>query len=213
MPCPIAAAMTVTATLGGVTTLVVHDLRFRRLSQVVAVALMAAWVAYFAWFRTPTARLVLEVASVAALLAGIARVVWLVRREGMTLPVPAPMRRVTNALIPAFASPGALVVKTWLAAMVVMEWRGKAHFGLLEYSIVAGVLVAVLIRGVLVTRRAPARFATLEALARRAPVASCPLGFGCAPEAAATPGRASAMLDTMAATPVTTESANAGIAR
>lgn len=194
--------MTVSATVGGISTLVVHDRRFRVVSRAVIVVLAAAWLGYFTAFRTPVARIALEVGSVAALLGGIARVTWLVRREGMPLPMPAPLRRASDALLPAFASPAALMAKTWLAAMVVMEWRGKAHFTATEYAIVGAVLAAILGRGVLRARRARPRFDTLETLASRTTAPACPLGFGCTPtRSTSAPAGASGLLDAMVASP------------
>lgn len=186
VPCPVAAAVTLSATVSGATTLVVHDRRFRVVSATIALTLTAAWVAYFSFLRTPTARVGLEILSVAALLAGVGRVVWLVRHDGVKLPMPAALQRTTRSLLPSLASPMVIALKTWLAAMLVMEWRDKAHFGAPEYTAVSALLVAAIATSVIRARPSRPRFAALEALAAGSRVPSCPLGFGCASPATTT---------------------------
>lgn len=190
MPCPFATAAGVVASIGGSYTLLFQDRRYRLVAWTALVLLLAGWVAYFALWRTGPLRVGLEVMSVAVLVAGGLRVRWLVRR-GWNPPLLAPVARVTSGVWKVAGSPWVLAAKVWLAAMLVMEWRGKASFSALEYGIVTAVLLACVAVRLVAIHRGRRSFAALESLASGAPAPSCPLGFGCArsPESAAASAR------------------------
>ena len=86
-----------------------------------------------------------------------------------------------NALVYAVRSPWVAGAKAWLLAMYVFQGFGRASFSLVEFGLAWAALIA-LITVRLVRRPARSRFGSLEQFQSGAAPASCPLGFGCAPE-------------------------------
>ena len=188
MACPIASVTVVVAVLAGARALLLEDRRYRVLTWVILAAVVAGWSAYYLVLDTLPFRIGLEVFSSAGFIAAVLRIRWLIRFKGMSSPLLSGLARFPQQAWRAIGSPWLVVVKVWLVAMVVMEWRGKANFSALEYTVVSGVLVATAVGRYLITRRARPRFAGLEALASRAAPATCPFGFGCdSPTAAQSP--------------------------
>jgi hypothetical protein len=154
VPCPFASAVGAVTAAGGVHSLLFRDRRFRRLAWATLILLAAGWTAYFAAFRTPPVRIALEAASVAAVIAAALRVRHLMRAHGFVPPLHRPASRLLRATWPVLGSPGVLVGKVWLLAMLVMEWRGRARFAAAEYALVVAATLALAALRVVSLRRA-----------------------------------------------------------
>ncbi len=180
MPCPIASTVGAVGALGGVHTLLTRDRRYRVLSWLVLLGLLAGWTAYYFAGRALPVRITLEVLSVAALVAAVLRVRRLVRDHGMTPPMWGGLARAMRAARPVLGWPAVLGAKVWWLSMLVAEWRGMAHWPAWEHALVVGAIVALAAWRVVQLRRAP-RFEALEsyAAAQANGAAACPLGFGC----------------------------------
>ena len=165
--------------------LLVKDRRYRLYSWVVVAVVLLAWVAYFVFLRTREMRIALEVTTVLGLIVAGLRVRKLVR-AGEVAPLTAgAFGRVLDALVYAVRSPWVAGGKAWLLAMYVFQGLGRASFSVVEYGVAwAAVLTLITVR--IMRRPARARFSALEQFQSGAVPASCPLGFGCAPEARAT---------------------------
>jgi hypothetical protein len=182
MPCPISLLVGAGLAARSAHALFVQDRSGRVITLTATLVVLAGWPAYFLLARTPALRITLEVASSLVLLGSALRLALLARR-GVIDARPGirfePLARRTMAVV---GNPWVLSAKVWLAAMLVMEWRGKAHFSTLEYAAVSLVVLALVLHRVLVQRRQPG-FPALESFAGGAAPAACPLGFGCAAEA------------------------------
>jgi hypothetical protein len=128
------------ATVGGARTLLVDDRRYRAWTWVLLAATAGAWLLYFLYRREPELRVGLEIGTVAFLVAAIARAAWLRRRSGARARMAAALGTTWRRI----ASPAVLGIKGWIAAMVVMESLGRAHFTLLEWMLVSAALVAAI---------------------------------------------------------------------
>jgi hypothetical protein len=170
------------AAVGGAHSLLFRDPRYRAVTWTLLALVTAGWVAYFTAFRTAPVRVTLEVISVSALVAAALRVRRLMRVHGVVPPLYRPTSRFLGAVWPVLGSPGVLAGKVWLLAMLVMEWRGKAHFAPLEYVAVGAAIVGMAAWKVLAMRRARP-FSALESYSGGATPPACPLGFGCQPVA------------------------------
>lgn len=177
MPCPFTSAFGIGVVFGGVHTLFVQDRQGRVLSWGVLLTLLTAWAGYFASGRSSSLRLALEVVSVAMLVLAFARLRWLSRRRGLRSPLSSHALALGRRVWSAIGSSWVLAAKVWLAAMLVMEWRGKAHFEPLEYLAVSLGILALMVHR-LVARRRARLFEALETYARETASGSCPLGFG-----------------------------------
>lgn len=177
MACPFASTLGLFASIGGAYTLLVQDRRYRWLTGGALALIVLGWVGYFALARTPAARIALEVASVAWLVAAVLRVRWLMRARGVRPPLLDPATRVTRWMWARIGSPWVLGTKIWLVCMLVMEWRGKARFSALEYGAVVGLLLVLMALRWRATAR-PRGFAALESIAAGCAAPACPLGFG-----------------------------------
>jgi hypothetical protein len=153
--------MGVFAALGGAHALLFQDRRYRLVAWLTLLAIAAGWTTYFVAWREPAMRITLEVASVAALVAGGFRVRWLIKSQGRTPPLYSAMARATRGTWSVLRWPWILSAKVWLAAMLVMQWRGKAHFSVIEYATVTAVILALITIRVVALMRARSRFATL----------------------------------------------------
>jgi len=172
LACPVSSLLVIGATVGGARTLLVDDRRYRTWTWLLLAATVVSWTLYFVYRREPELRIGLEVGTVALLVAAVARAVWLRRRSGA--------RARTNAVLGAvwrrIASPTVLAIKGFIAAMVVMEALGRAHFSWLEWTLVSVALAIAIAITVVQRRRRP--FASLESLAAESCAPGCPLGFG-----------------------------------
>ncbi len=179
--CPIAPLVLVGATLSGTHTVFFQDRRRRAAAWAVLTTLVMAWSAYAFLARTPPVRLGLEALSVLAVLAGTARAWWLAR-HGVHSPLWPWLAAAVRHTVRVAADPFVLGVQVWLACMLTMQWRGKAHFSGMEYGSVALLLaVTAAIRITRTWRRQHARrrpFAALESYAAARAAERCPLGFG-----------------------------------
>lgn len=183
MICPIAPILGLGLALGGAHTVFVLD-RHRWLAWAATVALVAGWASYALLAREPRLRMALEAASMLALAAGAWRAIVLARRHGPS-PIAARSSRALRAFGAVAVSPAVLAAQVWLAAMLTMEWRGKASFPALEYALVSALLAASIAEHVWRAARARRRepeFAALAAFADAPPAAACPLGI-CGPDA------------------------------
>ncbi len=179
MPCPIASTVGAVGALGGVHSLLTRDRRYRVLSWLVLLGLLAGWTAYYLTGRSLPVRVALEVLSVAALVAAVLRVRRLVRDHGVTPPMWGGLARAMRAASPVLGWSPVLGAKVWWLSMLVAEWRDMAHWPAWEHGLVLGAIVALAAWRVVQLRRAP-RFGALESYATTAgATAACPLGFGC----------------------------------
>lgn len=161
--------------------LLVKDRRYRLYSWAAVAAVGLAWAAYFLFLRTREMRIVLEVTTVLGLIAAALRVYALVR-SGEVAPLTAgAFGRVLGALVYAVRSPWVAGAKAWLLAMYVFQGFGRATFSFAEYGLAWAALIT-LITVRLLRRPKRSRFGSLEQFQAGAAPASCPLGFGCAPE-------------------------------
>lgn len=187
MACPIAPVLVLGAVAGGGHTLYVQDRQHRLTAWLASFALLAGWAIYGAIFRHTGLRITLEVLSVFALVAGGARVAWLMRTGRVRSPLWDSIGRGTRGLWVVFGDRPVLAVKIWLLAMITMQWRGLVRFSGWEYATIASALVLlVAYRLYRIERTARTRrggFAALESFAEGAAPAACPLGFGCAAQA------------------------------
>jgi hypothetical protein len=175
----VSSILGVGAVFGGVHSLLFQDRRWRWLAWSVLLGLAAGWAGYFTVVREPGSRIALEVVSVLALIVAALRVRWLVRTGAARPLLFAPMGRALRWFAPVFGSVWVVAAKIWLLAMLVMEWRGKAHFNGLEYAVVSAILAGLIVLRVRSVSRARAGFSTLASLANTSPATTCPLGFGC----------------------------------
>jgi len=175
--CPFASTLGLFASIGGAYTLLVQDRRYRWLTGGALALIALGWGGYFAFERTAAARIGLEVASVAWIVAAVLRVRWLMRERGVRPPLLDPATRLTRQVWTRIGSPWVLSAKVWLLAMMVMEWRGKADFTRVEYGLVVGLLLGLMVLRLRATAR-PRPFAALESIAAECAAPSCPLGFG-----------------------------------
>jgi hypothetical protein len=179
MPCPFTSVLGVGAGLGGAHTLLVRDHRCRVLAWTTLLLTAAGWACYFAWWRETPFRIALEVLSVSAVVAGALRVRRLMRTAGVRPPLFGTMARLAAPVWPVLGAPAVLTLKVWIAAMLVMEWRGKARFDALEYGAATALLLAAGTLRVVRLHRARSRFSALESFATWSSASACPLGFGC----------------------------------
>jgi len=179
--CPVASLVGVGAVVTGSERLLVKDRRYRLYSWAAVAAVGLAWAAYFVFLRTREMRIVLEVTTVLGLIVAALRVHTLVR-AGEVAPLTAgAFGRVVSALVYAVRSPWVAGAKAWLLAMYVFQGFGRASFTFAEYGVAwAALLTLITVR--LLRRPARSRFGSLEQFQAGAAPASCPLGFGCAPE-------------------------------
>jgi hypothetical protein len=183
LPCPFAALTALGAVLGASRALFVEDRAARWPARLGAAALTAGWTLYFIAARRLDVRIALEVVSVAAVIAAALRVRWLVRRAGPGVMLPPRVLAFSRRWAGLAWTPSVAIAKTWLVAMLVMEWRGKADFTALEYALTVAALVALLAWRVARARRAP-RYAALASYANACPSPTCPAGFGVARDGA-----------------------------
>ena len=181
MACPVAGLVGVGAVVTGSERLLVKDRRYRLYSWAAVAFLGLAWTAYFVFLRTRELRIVLEVVSVLGLIVAALRVRRLVRTGEVAPLMAGAFGRMLGALVYAVRSPWVAGAKTWLLAMVIFQGLGRAKFTSIEYGAVVAV-VLTLIAERLLRRPAKSRFESLEQFQSGAAPASCPLGFGCAPE-------------------------------
>jgi hypothetical protein len=177
--CPIASVAAAVATVGGARALLIQDRSFRLFTWLTLLTVAAGWWVYFIAARVPPLRISLELVTSLAAIAAVLRVRWLVRHRGIRLPMLAGITRLLRVVWSVIGSPWVLSSKVWLAAMLVMEWRGKAHFTAVEYALVCAVLVAFVVARVLSRRATRSQFSSLEAIAASGAAPACPLGFGC----------------------------------
>lgn len=179
MACPIASVAAAVATVGGARALLIQDRSFRHFTWLTLLTLTAGWWLYFIAARVLPLRVVLEIVTTLAIVGAVLRVRWLVRNRGIQLPLIASMTRILRGVWGVIGSPWVLSAKVWLAAMLVMDWRGKAHFTPLEYAIVCAILVVLVVARLLVRSVTRSPFASLEAIAATRATPACPFGFGC----------------------------------
>lgn len=179
MACPVAAVTVVVAALGGARALLMEDRRYRVLAWVGLAVIVGGWGAYYLGVDAKPFRVAMEALSTIGLLAAILRIRYLMRSQTFHSPVLTAMTKLPRQAWAAIGSPWLIIAKVWLVAMVVMEWRGKADFSGLEYTVVSVLLVAVAAGQFVLSRRARPRFAGLESLASSQAPATCPFGFGC----------------------------------
>lgn len=177
MPCPFATLTAFAAVVGGSRALFVEDRAARWPARLGAAALTAAWTLYFVSARRLEVRIALEVVSVAALVVAALRVRWLIRRAGPQVFMPPRVQAWSRRWADIAWTPTVAIAKTWLIAMVVMEWRGKADFSALEYALSVAALVALIAWRWARARRAP-RYSALASYAADCPSPTCPAGFG-----------------------------------
>ena len=179
MACPIASVGAAVVTVGGARALLIQDRSFRLFTWLTLLTVSAGWWIYFMAARVPPLRISLELVTGLAAIAAVLRVRWLVRHRGIRLPMLAVITRVAHRVWRVIGSPWVLSSKIWLASMLVMEWRGKAHFTALEYTLVGAVLLALVVARVHSHRATRSQFSSLEAIAASGAAPACPLGFGC----------------------------------
>ncbi len=182
MPCPVASALSVSAVLGGFYTLLVQDIRLRRLSWTILLTLIGSWIIYFTQGRLSSTRVYLDVASTVSVLAGGARVYFLIRHRGIVPPLHRQLTKLLHTVVPVVKSPTVLSLKIWLLCMVVGDIRGISDFSRTEYWVVSGLLVLAItykcMHVYLAIRKKPS-YPELENYAQETSALTCPLGFGC----------------------------------
>ncbi len=179
MACPVASVTLVVAALGGARALLMEDRRYRLLAWVALVVIVGGWGAYYLGLDAKPFRIAMEALSTIGLLAAILRIRWLMRSQTFHSPMLTAMAKFPRQAWAAIGSPWLIMAKVWLVAMVVMEWRGKADFSALEYTVVSALLITIAAGQFVLSRRARPRFAGLESLASNQAPATCPFGFGC----------------------------------
>ena len=179
MPCPVASALSLSAVIGGFYTLLAQDLRLRRLSWILLFTLIGGWTAYYTQGRVHDLRIILDAASTLAVLAGGARVYYLIRYRGVVPPLHRPLTRFMHAIMPVVKSPTVLSLKIWLLCMIVGDMRGISSFSAVEYWVVSVLLVAAIVYKSMHVWAAKKKTAypDLEEYSQNA--VRCPLGFGC----------------------------------
>ena len=156
-----------------------EDRRYRILAWVALAVIVGGWGAYYLGVDAKPFRIAMEALSTLGLLAAILRIRWLMRSQTFHSPMLTAVARFPRQAWEAIGSPWLIIAKVWLVAMVVMEWRGKADFSALEYTVVSALLFTIAAGQFVLSRRARPRFAGLESLASSQAPATCPFGFGC----------------------------------